>query len=151
MDALLRLVHGAMLCGMLKYRLISHKFECGELQCPPSYRWPAYSNIAPNASLPLIGRRVVLSYGHNGFGNQLFQHSFGLMLASLFNGYNNGSLGSQSMFYVDTIQIEPVVPVNTNEGALIMDLIVPEGNKYYALVRRYVPTVPLFISFIHNM
>ena len=78
-------------------------------------------------SNPSSQRLVVLSYGHNGFGNQLFQHSVGYLTAR--------ALGAA--FYVDTIDLKYApgteLPPNTVMGAAIMDRLLGDEFKLYLL------------------
>jgi hypothetical protein len=70
---------------------------------------------------------IVLSYGHNGFGNQLFQHSFGYTVARILNAH----------FYVDAIDLKYAfdhhLPPNTGTGAAFVDSITPDAFKFYTL------------------
>ena len=70
---------------------------------------------------------IILSYGHNGFGNQLFQHTFGYLMAK----------SLKATFYADTIALnytpENMLPHNTGGGSAIMDRILPNEFKYYLL------------------
>lgn len=72
-------------------------------------------------------RLVVLSLGHNGFGNQLHQHSVGYLAAR--------ALGAA--FYVDTIDVKfapaHVLPPNTIVGATLMDRLLGDEFKLYLL------------------
>ena len=67
-------ISGTILCDLLLYRLLDRKHKCGERRCNGFS--PPWSQIAANhTSSSGIGARVIVSYGHNGFGNQLFQHT----------------------------------------------------------------------------
>ena len=72
-------------------------------------------------------RLIVLSYGHNGFGNQIFQHTFGYLTAK----------SLKAVFYADTIALNYTpdhrLPHNTGGGSALMDKILPNEFKYYLL------------------
>lgn len=64
-----------------------------------------------------VRRKVILSVGHNGFGNQLFQHYFALQLAQHLN----------AVLYITKIEIKQSpgssMPPNTHEGAESIDRV----------------------------
>lgn len=70
---------GATFCKYLAFKSqIGRKYfhECGE----PSCNWDDWNDALLSKSKP-IKERIVLSYGHNGFGNQLWEHSVAFMIA----------------------------------------------------------------------
>lgn len=108
------------LCVYLKHRMVIHrKAHCPEPTC-------ALANWTQPAAQSSTSQRVVLSYGHNGFGNQLYQHTLAFLLAE--------ALGAQ--LYLD--RVPPALcskgtPPNTGEGSSAIDLLVPDAFKYYQL------------------
>ena len=63
---------GSVLCQMLTYlRVMKHK-TCHV----PTCHWDDWVDAKASTN------KIVLSYSHNGFGNQLWQHSFGFAMAS---------------------------------------------------------------------
>lgn len=84
--------------------------------------WTQPASSTPTDRGPL----VVLSYGHNGFGNQLYQHTIAYLVANAL----------KASFFFDTIDESMAwgkVPPNTNTGAATMDQVMPEAFKYYSL------------------
>jgi hypothetical protein len=80
-------LQGSPLCQMLQHKVL-HDHDCGGHlveQCRTVLPWVNYSSAATQDS------RVVVSYAHNGFGNQLFQHTIGYLVAKSLN----------ASFYVD--------------------------------------------------
>lgn len=70
---------------------------------------------------------IILTYGHNGFGNQLFQYTFGYLMAK----------SLKATFYADTIALNytpaNMLPHNTGGGSALIDRILPHEFKYYLL------------------
>jgi hypothetical protein len=65
------------LCEFMKHtRLLHWKHQCNASSASSYCAHKDWIQQNSNAS-----KHVVLSYGHNGFGNQLIQHSVALMLA----------------------------------------------------------------------
>eukprot|EP01040_Poterioochromonas_malhamensis_P010642 gene10640-11588_t len=79
------------------------------------------------AANPSHKYRIVLSYGHNGFGNQLWQHSVAFMIAS----------NMKARFIVAMIpdQLSPggYLPPNTMAGMSAMERLLPDDFEYEAL------------------
>jgi len=77
--------------------------------------------VANTATMPL---RVVVSYGHNGFGNQLWQHSVAFMIAE----------SLKAKLYIATIpeSLSPggVLPPNTWQGVVAMSKLLPDEFEY---------------------
>jgi hypothetical protein len=69
-----------------------------------------FSDVDVNHSASQQRTRVVLSYSHNGFGNQLWEHSVALMIAQQLNA---------SLFIgliPEKYRLQGELPVNTMEG-----------------------------------
>jgi hypothetical protein len=104
---------GATFCKFLAWKMqIHHKSNCGEPQCHfPTWnvdrlnRKPLTDKVTPG-----VHERVVLSYSHNGFGNQLWEHNFAFMLAQSLN----------ATLYVDVLaeELRPdgMMPQNSWQG-----------------------------------
>eukprot|EP01032_Pedospumella_encystans_P013095 gene13095-15097_t len=70
---------GATFCKYLAFKnQIPRKYFdlCGE----PSCNWDDWNDASASKEVAKK-ERVVLSYGHNGFGNQLWEHSVAFMIA----------------------------------------------------------------------
>jgi hypothetical protein len=74
--------------------------------------------------LPNRKKRVVVSYGHNGFGNQIWQHTFAFMVAE--------SLGAKLLIGAipDYLSPDGVSPPNTWAGIQTMDRLLPSSFLY---------------------
>jgi len=104
---------GATFCKFLAWKMqIHHKSNCGEPQC----HWDEWHSTQmtrkplTNQVTPGVHERVVLSYSHNGFGNQLWEHTFAFMVAQSLN----------ASLYVDVLseELRPdgAMPQNTWQG-----------------------------------
>ena len=96
---------GATFCKYLAYKnQIPRKYfnDCGE----PSCNWDDW-NDGLVASSSTKTQSIVLSYGHNGFGNQLWEHSTGFMIAE--------SLKAQLMIAIIPDELSPngYIPPNS--------------------------------------
>lgn len=73
--------------------------------------------------------RYVVSYGHNGFGNQLWQHTVAFMVAE----------SLQARLYVsvlpDSLCLDGVVPPNTFSGNTAIERLLPAQFLYSSLSR----------------
>lgn len=113
---------GATFCKFLAWKMqIHHKSNCGEPQCHfPTWnadrlnRKPLTDKVTPG-----VHERVVLSYSHNGFGNQLWEHNFAFMLAQSLN----------ATLLVDVLAEEHrpdgMMPQNTWQGYDTMKRLLP--------------------------
>ena len=57
---------------------------CPKLECSAD-KFLSWSNNVQFARNTTKKERVVVSYGHNGFGNQLWEHSVAFMIAKSLN------------------------------------------------------------------
>ena len=79
---------GATFCKFLAWKMqIHHKSDCGEPQC----NWDAWSaametrEMLNNHTSYKNKERIIVSYSHNGFGNQLWSHTVALQAAESMN------------------------------------------------------------------
>ena len=99
--------------------------------CPPSTcDFKTWENSALQKDIvntSTTKQRVVLSYGHNGFGNQLWEHSTAFMIAK--------SLKARLLIAQVPDQICPggVSPPNTWEGMEVMSRLLPKQYLYEEL------------------
>ncbi len=120
---------GATFCKFLAWKLqIHHRTDCGEPQC----LWDSWreSHLPPvhHSHDHLINERknhrIVVSYAHNGFGNQLWQHTFAVMLAQSLN----------ASLYVDVLpedqRPDGHMPVNTWQGFDTSKRLLPPDLLY---------------------
>jgi hypothetical protein len=125
------------LCTSLKMIMPGQRRSvCSKPQCKNS-SWSQVTNVS--------SRLIILSYGHNGFGNQVFSHQLGYSLAQHL----------QASLYIDTVTLNLAwgeYPPNTMEGAAIMDRLIPDENKLYLLnddnstIRKLCENEEFFIS-----
>jgi hypothetical protein len=86
---------------------------------PPSSKSQSSKEKSSERSRPTKRRKVVLSLGHNGFGNQLFQHYFALQIA----------LYTNSVLYLTKIEPQHspaathVMPPHTDESTKWMSMV----------------------------
>lgn len=127
MDQLIPALYGKVLCGLLLYRVLHHKHDCGNFDCVSTMTWQQQEQAPFGKRIRGLGERVVVSYAHNGFGNQLYSHTFAYLIAKSLN----------ASLYIEPIPAnlytDPAAPENTGEGLAIMDTIVPDEFKYYQL------------------
>ncbi len=79
---------GASFCKYLAWKMqIHHKSDCGEPKC----KWDEWSaametrEMLNNHTTYKNKERIIVSYSHNGFGNQLWSHTVALMAAESMN------------------------------------------------------------------
>lgn len=125
---------GNTLCTLLvRGSQLSRKTQCPTSTCAWDTWYDAfkgsYSNITNNNDSYYNNkkRRVVLSYAHNGFGNQLWQHTVAFMIAE--------SLHAKLYFSVipDNLCFDGVMPPNTWAGMHAMERLLPEPFQYQLL------------------
>jgi len=113
---------GPAMCGFLTMNRYSnwklHK-KCGQPTCD----WDSWIDATHNTTTHHEngwGHRVVLSYGHNGFGNQLWQHTFAFMVAE--------SLQARLLIAPITLDLSPnhYYPPNTWPGVHAMEELLPD-------------------------
>jgi hypothetical protein len=114
---------GATFCKFLAYKAqISRKWFnlCGE----PSCNWDEWSD-APKVTESK--QRVIVSYGHNGFGNQLWEHSVAFMVAE--------SLQAQMLVAIIPDDLSPngYIPPNSWQGMAAMERMLPPQFLYESL------------------
>lgn len=122
---------GNTLCTLLiRGSQLSRKTQCPTSSCTwdtwyhalkGSYSKNTYSN---DSYYNNKRRRVVLSYAHNGFGNQLWQHTVAFMIAE--------SLHAKLYFSIipDNLCFDGVMPPNTWAGMHAMERLLPEPFQY---------------------
>eukprot|EP00601_Ochromonadales_sp_CCMP2298_P021991 CAMPEP_0173303164 /NCGR_PEP_ID=MMETSP1143-20121109/18744_1 /TAXON_ID=483371 /ORGANISM="non described non described, Strain CCMP2298" /LENGTH=872 /DNA_ID=CAMNT_0014243857 /DNA_START=97 /DNA_END=2716 /DNA_ORIENTATION=+ len=112
---------GATFCKFLAYKAqIPRKWFnlCGE----PSCNWDDWTDAKVQSS-----KRVVVSYGHNGFGNQLWEHSVAFMVAE--------SLQAQMLVAIIPDDLSPngYIPPNSWQGMAAMERMLPPQFLYESL------------------
>jgi hypothetical protein len=101
-----------------------HTTACPPLPCLDYHQWyqsiykQTFNNLKKKSKKNNNKRKIILSVGHNGFGNQLFQHYFALQVA----------LYTNSILYLTKIDLQhsptsSALPPNTHDGAEWIDLI----------------------------
>lgn len=116
---------GATFCTYLAYKnQIPRKYfnACGE----PSCNWDDW-NDALIAKKEPEKQRVVVSYGHNGFGNQLWEHTVAFMIAE--------SLKAKLMIAIIPDELSPggYIPPNSWQGMSAMERMLPKEFQYELL------------------
>lgn len=116
---------GATFCKYLAFKhQIGRKYfhDCGE----PSCSWDDW-NDALVSKLKPEKERIVLSYGHNGFGNQLWEHSVAFMIAE--------SLKARLMVAIIPDELSPggIIPPNSWAGMGAMERMLPKEFQYELL------------------
>ena len=121
---------GATMCKYLAWKMqIHHRSDCGEPQC----NWDSW-NEAMKTQVKLSNNtvykkkeRIILSYSHNGFGNQLWEHTAAFMAAEAMN----------ARLYIailpEHLCPDGVMPPNTWAGYDTMKRILPEKFLYESL------------------
>lgn len=99
--------------------------ECGQ----PTCSWDSWHDNLAKKPAANTKERYVLSYAHNGFGNQLWQHTIAFMIAE----------SLQARFFIqavpDILCPDGVSPPNTWKGMGAMQKLLPEVFLYDALPR----------------
>lgn len=116
---------GRTFCKYLAHKqIIQRKFirECAEPVC----NWDDWQNAITNATLG-PGSRIVLSYGHNGFGNQLWQHSVAFMIAE------NMHARLLVAMIPDFLSPGGYLPPNTMSGMSAMERLLPDEFEFESL------------------
>ncbi len=116
---------GAALCShfqKIKIMTGNHR-DCSV----PSCLWDDWNHIKGHGSLATSEEKVILSYGHNGMGNQLWQHTFAFMVAE--------SFGARLLITPITSDLAPngFTPPNTWEGVHAIRHILPDEFNYEKL------------------
>jgi len=100
----------------------SFLYDCGD----PACSWEDW-NEAINASIHHTSsrkKRIILSYAHNGFGNQLWQHTIAFSVAS----------SMRSKMYIgilpESLYIDGAMPPNTFAGMDAMRLLLPDEFEF---------------------
>eukprot|EP01039_Chlorochromonas_danica_P005709 gene5709-6293_t len=118
---------GGTFCKYLAYKGQIHRRylrDCPEQSCVWHDWQSALSSNTSSSSSSQRKERVVLSYGHNGFGNQLWEHSVAFMIAESLN----------AKLLVGTIpdQLSPggFLPPNTWAGMTAMEALLPRDSLF---------------------
>lgn len=101
--------------------------------CPnPSCTWADWSHATDSKTMTgtdthsnnTLPHRIIVSYGHNGFGNQLWQHSVAFMIAE--------SLKAKLYIAIipETLSPGGVLPPNTWQGVAAMSKLLPDDFEY---------------------
>jgi len=132
---------GGTFCKFLAFKSqIHYKTPCPE----PTCSWDSW-NDAKESEKSKTKQRVVLSYGHNGFGNQLWQHTVAFMVAEQL----------KARLYIARIPLslcfDGYTPPNTVAGMSAMERLLPAAFQYQHLsenssIRQMCETEPFFIS-----
>ena len=122
---------GNTMCTFLAQRNMLHRKMFGECS-KPSCSWDSWSH-AKNATSdidfenPDKSSRVVVSYGHNGFGNMLWQHTVAFMMAE----------SLKAKLYIamipENLCFDGVYPPHTWEGQNAMNKLLPDEFEYNLL------------------
>lgn len=142
---------GNTLCTLLiRGSQLSRKTQCPASTCAWDTWYHAlkgsYSNDSNKDSYYNNNkRRVVLSFAHNGFGNQLWQHTVAFMIAE--------SLHAKLYFSIipDNLCFDGVMPPNTWAGMHAMERLLPEPFDYKSLHQNHTDKIlceeePFYIS-----
>lgn len=114
---------GGTFCKFLAFKSqIHYKTACPE----PTCSWDSWSD-AKSSEKSKTKQRVVLSFGHNGFGNQLWQHTVAFMVAEQL----------KARLYIDMIPhslcFDGYTPPNTHSGISAMNRLLPDAFQYQLL------------------
>lgn len=134
---------GSAFCTYLAYKGILHRryFNlCG----PPACGWDDWKD-ALNTTMAPANQKVIVSYSHNGFGNQLWEHSVAFMVAE--------SLKAKLLIAVipDSLSPNGYIPPNTWSGMNAMERLLPKEFLYESLpadspIRTMCDNEPFFAS-----
>ncbi len=96
--------------------------ECGR----PSCRWDDWSQARNDSYHPAAATkpRIILSYSHNGFGNQLWEHTIAFAIAESMRAKLYIALLPESLF------IDGAMPPNTYAGMSAMERLLPDEFEY---------------------
>jgi hypothetical protein len=140
---------GSTFCKYLAYKnILPRKYfrDCGE----PTCNWDDWQHALTestkiNYENSNSHQRIVLSYSHNGFGNQLWEHSVAFMIAE--------SLKARLLIAVIPDQLSPggFIPPNTWQGMGAMERLLPQEFLYESLslsspLRKICDTESFYIS-----
>ena len=96
--------------------------ECGEPACSwDDWNEAVHENTKAAASKK---KRIVLSYAHNGFGNQLWEHTIAFSIASSMRARLYIAILPESLF------IDGAMPPNTFAGMSAMERLLPDEFEY---------------------
>eukprot|EP01031_Cornospumella_fuschlensis_P044639 gene44639-54588_t len=148
---------GGTFCKFLVFRSqISRRFmrDCGEPACNwndwqdalnSSSLHPNSTTIVSDAKGSVVKPRIVLSYAHNGFGNQLWEHSVAFMIAE--------SLKARLYIAVVPDHLSPggYLPPNTWTGMGAMERLLPRDFIFENLpanssIRALCEQEPFYVS-----
>jgi hypothetical protein len=122
---------GNTFCTFLAQRNLIHRKMFGECS-QPKCSWDTWNHALHGAEDDIdfsskTGQRVVISYGHNGFGNMLWQHTVAFMVAE--------SLKARLFIAMipENLCFDGVYPPNTWEGQNAMNSLLPDEFEYHLL------------------
>jgi hypothetical protein len=116
---------GASFCNFLVNLGIVPRWvraHCGKPKCG----WDHWQHATNHSFGSSANDRIVLSYGHNGFGNQLWSHTFAFMVAEALNA-------KLLISVVPAKHVWGYYPPHTWEGDKAMRAILPDEFEYRLL------------------
>jgi len=114
---------GGTFCKFLAFKSqIHYKTVCPE----PTCSWDSWSD-AKASEKSKTKQRVVLSFGHNGFGNQLWQHTVAFMVAEQLKARLYIGVIPQALCF------DGYTPPNTVAGISAMERLLPHAFQYQDL------------------
>lgn len=117
---------GSSFCMYLAYKFILPR-KYFNLCGPPTCGWDDWQDALQQSSNHTQQQRYVVSYSHNGFGNQLWEHSVAFMVAE--------SLKAKLLIAVIPDNLSPggFSPPNTWSGMSAMERLLPSEFLYESL------------------
>ena len=116
---------GSTFCQYLAMKSQVHRkmlHQCGQ----PTCSWDDRNHATNATSTGATGKkeRYILSYSHNGFGNQLWEHTIAFMIAE--------SLKAKLYIAIipDNLCFDGATPPNTFAGMSAMERLLPDEFKY---------------------
>lgn len=139
---------GSSFCMYLAYKsILPRKYfnQCG----PPTCGWDDWQDALHQNTASKLGsaqnQKIVVSYSHNGFGNQLWEHSVAFMVAE--------ALKARLLIAIIPDSLSPggFIPPNTWSGMSAMERLLPTEFLYESLptdspIRSLCDNEPFFAS-----
>lgn len=93
----------------------------------PTCNWDTWNTALHQSEEKKVKERIVLSYAHNGFGNQLWQHTIAFMIAE--------SLKAKLYIAIipDDLCLDGYIPPNTYAGTHAMEALLPDEFEFEKL------------------
>jgi hypothetical protein len=93
----------------------------------PTCHWDTWNTALHESEDKKEKERIILSYAHNGFGNQLWQHTIAFMIAESLN----------AKLYIaiipDDLCLDGYIPPNTYAGTHAMEALLPDEFEFEKL------------------